>query len=118
MARGTLVPSRSEGKRDASEEQPENDEDEESDRARLASVSKRERTESLAVPYKVGQHIDVLDSVDRWAEAKVTVYIHPYPDPSRPCRLILSRVDTKNRPRQQARIRHLSLLVLPLRHVG
>ena len=73
MARGTLVPSSSsEGKRDTSEERPEIDDDDKSARSEISSGCKREWGGSLSIPYKVGQLIDVLDSVDRWAEAKVS----------------------------------------------
>lgn len=71
MAIGPAVPSGSGsgGKAHASEDRPEVDEES------VSPVGKREREEEeidgSVIPYKVGQHIDVLDSVDRWAEAKV-----------------------------------------------
>lgn len=80
MARGTVITdtANSGTSQGGEEERPENDSDSDSG---VGGRGKREREEdseygAAPIPYKVGQHIDVLDSVDRWAEAKVrAIYV-------------------------------------------
>ena len=73
MARGTLVPagSGSEAKGDTGERPEQDETDDPSCRGLVGKREREEEEDGALIPYKVGQHIDVLDSVDRWAEAKV-----------------------------------------------
>ena len=85
MARGALLPTESTHAKeissatDAREERPEEDDENEvlNDTSRQCLLgSKREREGGSEMMFKIGMIIDVLDSVDRWAEAKILKIDH------------------------------------------